>query len=96
LAESDETLAAEDGPLQVMTHRWTTSVAQDRDVERSQKGVHGGFIGCCILAEAFGLLFLVGDVAQTFFEGGDLAEPPHSPGLVEAFVCVGFDLEQAW
>jgi hypothetical protein len=36
---------------------------------------------------------LLGDVAQAFFEGGDLAEPLHLTSLAEPIFSVALDLQ---
>ncbi len=54
--------------------------------------------GCTVVGlflKSFGLTLLVGDVAQAFLEGGDLAEPLHATGFVEPLVGVGLDLQEA-
>ncbi|MER7179441.1 hypothetical protein ABT404_08140 [Streptomyces hyaluromycini] len=48
----------------------------------------------CLGSQAFGLLFLVGDVPQALLQAGDLTKPPHPLGLSEALAVAGLDLQQ--
>jgi hypothetical protein len=45
-------------------------------------------------SQAFGLLFLVGDVPQALLQAGDLAEPLHPLDLSQALAGVGLDFQQ--
>jgi hypothetical protein len=60
----------------------------------SSESVHTGFACGDTFAEAFGPLLLVGDVAQAFCKGSDLAEPPHALCFVESGVV--FDFLKPW